>query len=319
MRLNEALSERFGVPEAVRLVTPAVFSGGGYLIKSDVDFARLGRLLSKSAAVPEEEWYAIEEEDLAAAEESIAHRYETLSPLLVLGNGLIDGVNPCAFATIIFLLSYLQMTRRSPNQIAAVALAFISAVFLAYFLLGLGLAAVISQIMFLEKAGIFLNWGMAFFAFVIMVLSIRDGIRCLHGRLEDMTLQLPDFLKRGIRTVIRTGARQSHFVIAAFLVGIIVSFLELACTGQVYAPTIGFIVKTRGPSAGVIGMLTLYNSAFVFPLFVIFLFAYFGMKSETLTAALRRHAALVKFCTAGLFLILVLFFLFGDAFLAAIS
>jgi hypothetical protein len=42
------------------------------------------------------------------------------------------------------------------------------------------------------------------------------------------------------------------------------------------------------------------------------------MKSEALTVALHRHAALVKFCTAGLFLVLVLFFLFGDIFLAAI-
>jgi HEAT repeat protein/thioredoxin-related protein len=318
MRLNEALSERFGVPEAVRLVTPAVFSGGGYLIKSDVDFARLGRLMSKSTAVPEEQWYAIEEKDLAAAEESIARRYESLTLLLTVGFGLIDGVNPCAFATIIFLLSYLQIARRSPNQIAAVALAFIAAVYLAYFFLGLGLASLISEIMFLEKAGKFLKWGMAFFAFIIMTLSIRDGIRCLHGRIEDMTLQLPDFLKRGVRTVIRTGARQSHFVIAAFVVGIIVSFLEFACTGQTYLPTIGFILEARGPSAGVLGMIALYDAAFVLPLFIIFLLAYFGMKSEALTVALHRHAALVKFCTAGLFLVLVLFFLFGDIFLAAI-
>ena len=66
----------------------------------------------------------ITEEDLKAAEEAIYKRFETISWTAVLGAGVLDGVNPCAFVTIVFLLSYLALMKYSRKDIALVGLSF---------------------------------------------------------------------------------------------------------------------------------------------------------------------------------------------------
>ena len=88
---------------------------------------------------------------------------------------------------------------------------------------------------------------------------------------------------------------------AAFLAGVAISLLELACTGQVYGPTLLYVMKAGLSRRGVVAYLLLYNVAFVVPLAVVFGGAYGGLRSERLTGWLRRRAALVKFATAALF------------------
>ena len=231
---------------------------------------------------------------------------------LVLGAGLLDGINPCAFATIIFLLSYLQVARRSPKEILMVGIAFIAAVFLAYFSIGLvfhGLVEWLSEQTGFHWIRTGMTWLFAGFALLVAILSLRDGIRASRGNLQDMTLQLPGFLKTRIRGVIRKGARSRSFVIAAFLSGIVISFLELACTGQVYAP---IVFKIQQGSLDAVRYLLFYNLAFITPLVIIFLLAYRGMTSATLIKFQEKHTATVKFATAALFLLLTLVILFGD-------
>jgi cytochrome c biogenesis protein CcdA len=234
---------------------------------------------------------------------------------VVLIAGLEDGVNPCAFATIIFLLSYLQVARRRPREILQVGAAFIAGVFLAYFAMGLGLIEAVAQlqkVLHLEWLRRVVNWSLAGFSLVIMVLSVRDGILCLRGRLQDIALQLPGVLKESIHGVIRRGSRQAHFVIAAFVIGVVISVLELACTGQVYLPTIAYMLQKGQNTHGAIGYLFMYNIMFIAPLVAIFILARFGLTSDALTRFLQKHAAVVKFATALLFLLLFLFFLFGS-------
>jgi cytochrome c biogenesis protein CcdA len=134
---------------------------------------------------------------------------------------------------------------------------------------------------------------------------------CLKGKLEGMTLQLPAFLKERIHWSIRAGARSSRFIIAAFVVGMIVSVIELACTGQVYAPVIYYIIQTGINRTGAMLYLGLYNLAFILPLIIIILLAYIGMRSEALLILLKRNAAAVKFSTALLFLIFFFFLVLG--------
>ena len=308
-RLNEALSERFRVPEPLRLIAPAVFGAGGYVIKADVSFARLAELLTRSAASAPRDWYSIPSEDLARADTAVTSRFHSSFSIgLVAGGGFLDGINPCAFATIIFLLSYLQIARRRPREILWIGLAFVAGVFVAYFGLGLGLAKIVSEARLLRRVGQGLNLAMGILALVVMVLSVRDGILCLRGRMQEMTLQLPSFLKAGIRGVVRRGARSAHFIAAAFAMGVIVSCLELACTGQMYLPIITYMIETGKDVPGAVAYLALYNVAFIVPLLAVFLLAFFGLRAEALTGVMRRHVAFVKFLTAGLMLALLIAF-----------
>jgi cytochrome c biogenesis protein CcdA len=311
MRLAEVLGKRFNLPALKRTVAPAVFSSAGSIVKGDITFDSLGALLARSRYIPGDDWLAVKDEELEEAGKAIEQQYSALSVGLFVGGGLLDGVNPCAFATIIFLLSYLQIAKRDRRQIVQVGAAFIIGVFIAYFVLGLGLIEVVAKINALRFAGRVLNWLLAAFAGVIMILSIRDGFRCLHGDMADMTLQLPEFLKQRIHGVIRTGARHRRYVIGAFVIGVAVSFLELACTGQVYLPMIIYMLKTSSNRAGALGYLALYNLAFILPLVIVFGLAAYGLTSMRLTEWMKKHAAAVKFGTALLFLVLILMLLFG--------
>jgi len=45
--------------------------------------------------------------EVKEAEESMVDRFKSLGLLTIVSPGLIDGINPCAFATLIFFISYL--------------------------------------------------------------------------------------------------------------------------------------------------------------------------------------------------------------------
>ena len=57
--------------------------------------------------------------------------------------------------------------------------------------------------------------------------------------------------------------------------------------------------------------LLLYNTAFIVPLIVVFLLAFFGLRSDALIRFQKKHTALVKVCTGVLFLLLAAFLIFG--------
>jgi len=304
MRLNQVLSSRFRVPPSEQGVTPAIFAGGGYIIRKEFSTDRIGSLIAASAGVPVAEWRAVSDADTDEAARAIEERFAEVSILLLLAYAISDSVNPCAFAAIIFFISYLQVTKRSPRQIAEVSLAFIAAVFVTYLALGFGLGEVIARLGALRWAGAVLNWVMALLTLVLALLSLHDAWLCSRGRMHAMTLQLPGLIKSQMHRVIRTQARQPRFVMAAALTGVAISVLELACTGQAYLPAIHYMLRTGNRVADAAGYLVLYNVAFVAPLFVIFGLAIGGMRSENFVRWLQRHAMMVKLVSATLFLLL---------------
>ncbi len=76
----------------------------------------------------------------------------------------------------------------------------------------------------------------AIFCLVLAVLSIRDYFKTREGKLDDMALKLPDPLRKRINTAVREGRKSSSYYLSAFITGLVVSILELACTGQIYLP-----------------------------------------------------------------------------------
>jgi len=109
-----------------------------------------------------------------------------------------------------------------------------------------------------------------------------------------MALNLPHALRMRINAVIRQGRGARTFIVSSFVTGVVVSFLELACTGQVYLPTIVFVASQPDMRAQAIIMLVLYNLLFILPLAVVFLLTYYGTSSKHLTRFLQERAAAVK-------------------------
>ena len=312
--LNQALCDRFGVPSREQNIAPSLFVQSGFLVRDMITPPELGGLLARAMKQSQDDsWSVLDQPEMAAAKEQVEERYESLTLPIVIGAGLLDGINPCAFATIIFFLSYLQVARRTPREMLMVGIAFILGVFIAYLAAGLALhrvlASLTEQVQGVQK---WLNWIFGGLALLAAALSFRDAWIARQGRAEDMTLQLPAFLKNRIRGVIRSGARARRFVIAAFVAGLIISFLELACTGQVYAPIIYQIQQGRTDA---FGMLVIYNLAFILPLVIIFIAAWAGLKSEALIRFQQRSTATVKILLGLLFLLLAVLMLFGGKWL----
>jgi len=119
-----------------------------------------------------------------------------------------------------------------------------------------------------------------------------------------MTLRIPLRLRQRINRVIREGAQARAFVPVAFVTGFVVSIIELACTGQVYLPTIIFVMGMPEMQGQAFFYLLLYNLAFILPLVVVFGLAYFGTTSEQLGIFINRHTATIKLGTVLMFLVL---------------
>jgi cytochrome c biogenesis protein CcdA len=302
--LFQYLCLRANIPEDRQLVAPTVFVGDVYLVGQEITGSTLEALIQPYLSTGSAEPWAGYEEQKETAEQTIVDRFRSLGFLTVIGAGLIDGLNPCAFATLVFLISYLSARERRGRELLATGAAFTAGVFLAYLGLGLGLLKFLTTIPILNTIG---KWIYGLTMLLCLGLawgSFGDYLKARQGRLQDMSLKLPDYLRQLTRRLIREGSGVTNFVLASFGLGFVVSIVELACTGQVYLPTIIFVLGLPEWRARAALALVIYNLMFIVPLIVVFLLAYFGTTSQQLTGWMTRHAAGVKLGTAVLFLLL---------------
>lgn len=247
-------------------------------------------------------WEAFDQEE---GKSNIIDQFRNISWLTVVIAGLVDGLNPCAFATLIFFISYLTLSGRKGSEVIAVGIAFTLGVFVAYLVIGLGFYKVLDLLgNLLNMIGRWVYGFTALLCITLAVLSFLDVAKARQGNLEDMALNLPKGIRKRINAVIRKGRSTNRYVIGAFATGLVISILELACTGQVYLPTIIFVSSVPELRLRAIFYLIVYNLLFILPLVVVFILAYFGTSSQELTNFLKKHAAAVKIGLGTLFLAL---------------
>jgi cytochrome c biogenesis protein CcdA/thiol-disulfide isomerase/thioredoxin len=304
--LSEWMSERVGVPESHRLTAPTVFIGQDYLLEEQLDARSLEDLLN--AYVPDgAERFWTHWEDVAGeqAEQGIVERFQSLGVFTIVFAGLVDGLNPCAFATLVFFVSYLTISGRKGKDVLSVGAAFTLGVFLAYMLVGVGFYRALDMLGdLLTTLGRWLYALTAIFCLVLAAVSFSDYLKARRGEIGEMTLNLPHRLRMQINAFIRKSRKSSAFVAAAFVTGVVVSFLELACTGQVYLPTIIFVMSVPELKAQALFFLFLYNLLFVLPLVIVFFLAYYGTGAKQFSSFLQQRASTVKLGMAFLFLAL---------------
>jgi len=312
-RLAEALGEVYNVPEAQRMSIPEAFIGGDYLLGMEVNDKNLERLIKKYKDVEATPPWEMARGELKRAEKKIISRFKGLEITTVISAGLLDGVNPCAFVTIVFFISYLAFVGRKGRELLAVGSAFTLAVFITYFIVGLGLLKFVQSLSFMPIVARIVYILTATGALVLAGLSFYDYAKYRESEYEESILKLPGFLHRRIHQAVRTRSRAKNYVLAALVTGFFISLLEFACTGQVYLPTIIFVTKVPALKAKALLYLFFYNLCFILPLVVIFLLAYKGMTSERLTEFWKRRGKGVKLgmgmmflCLAGILLFYIL-------------
>lgn len=247
--------------------------------------------------------------------QELARRFKSVSFVPVLIAALVDGVNPCAFAGMVFLVAGLGLIRKRPFQeVLWSGIAFISGIFLIYFLIGLGLARFMAAIETLGTVSrvIYLLMGSA--TLLLAILSFRDAYKLNDNTSAgaDITLQLPAVLKKLMHRLVSayTGAR--YIIPACFLVGIGISFLEFFCTGQIYLPTIMYMLGVPELKIKAVFYLLLYSLFFILPLGVIFIMLLMGLRSGRIRTFGKNETKVVKIITGGVFLLLsALIFLYA--------
>ncbi|MFC1606996.1 cytochrome c biogenesis CcdA family protein [Candidatus Latescibacterota bacterium] len=300
--LATAMGIQSGVPEDSLMTTPSFFVGEDFVLSGKISQQNLSNLLkkyAKSGARPS--WEFFSDEELAFAESMIMDIFKSLSFFVVAGAGLGDGINPCAFATIIFFISYLTMIKRKGREILLVGFAFAFAVFTTYFLVGLGFFEILGKMVNIAALAKIIYGVTALVCIVFGFLSIGDYFKVRAGKVEDMSLQLPKFLKKRIHATIREKAKMKSFVIGALIAGFLVSIFELACTGQVYLPTIIFMIENSDSRFIAMRYLLVYNFFFIVPLLVVFGIVFMGVSSNTIAKYMEARVGLVKIVLAFVF------------------
>ncbi len=300
--LAEALGELYKMPEEERLLVPVIFLGDDYLFRSAITFDNLEKLIQKNLTtntIPP--WEKVKEKDLTA-QERLIDRFQSFGLATVAVSGLIDGINPCAFASIIFFISYLTLINRKGREILWVGGMFTLSVFLTYFLIGNGALKMITSLSFLPLVRKIFVLVTAALALVLGVVSLYDYLQFKRkGTTKDAKLQLPSFLKNMIHSAIRKNVRLGNYILMAAVTGFIVSLLELACTGQIYLPTIMFISTIPDLKVNALFYLLFYNLMFVVPLVLVFSFTYWGATSAQWAALTQKNFGKIKIAMTLMF------------------
>ncbi|MCE5248943.1 hypothetical protein LLG96_01855 [bacterium] len=302
--LAAALGLKTGVPEQKIMSTPVFFIGRDFVLAHDISREKLSGLVKTySAQGSGAVWEQFDEQELKHAEGIIKERFRSFGILAVALAGLGDGINPCAFATILFFVSYLGMIGRKGRDILIVGFSFAFAVFITYFLVGLGFFYVLRSIVNIAILAKIIFGGTAVLCIVFGFLSIADYFKARAGNTAGMSLQLPTFLKKRIHATIRDKVRMKSMVAGAIIVGFLVSILEFACTGQVYLPTISFMVSMEGFQIRAIFLLLMYNLFFIAPLLAVFGIVYKGVSSQSIAKIMETRVGTVKLMLAAVFFV----------------
>lgn len=249
-------------------------------------------------------------EDVVASRE-MEERLERFSFFVVVSAGLIDGINPCAFVVLLFLVSYLYFVGREKIEILLAGLFFSLGIFIAYLILGTGLLEMVGY--FERVSNIFrlvFYPLMTLLTGLLAVLSVVDFFRMRYGNKEPV-LQLSKGLKRSTHSIIRKYARSRAIWMGAFVAGLIISLVEFMCTGQIYLPTIVYLIKNTTRTMEAMGYLIIYNLGFIVPIIGITLLAYFSSSVKKIQDFMteKKAASTVKLVMAGLFVVFFVFML----------
>ncbi len=173
----------------------------------------------------------------------------------VITTGLIDSVNPCAFAVILLLLAFLFTTRQSRSRILQLGLVYIGMIFLVYFAIGLGILRAVrlsNDPHFVARAG----------SFILIGLGALNLIEYFFPKFP-IKLHMP--VAAGVKT---NEWLKKATVPATVGVGVLVGLCTFPCSGGVYVSIITLLNAKTTLGWGV-GYLALYNVIFVLPLLII--------------------------------------------------
>ena len=307
--LAESLLDVAGIERSRVAYAPGMLVGGTYLDPGGMTWPDdISAALDDCAISGSPDLIAMAEELPEHTLEAVPEPLRNWSIASIVGAGLLDGINPCAFATLVFFLAYLGAGGMSGRRMLLVGLLFAAGVFVIYFAFGLG---TLHALLVLEAFPVVRQCLYGLIAIVWLVLagvSLQDYRRLLAGDAAGVRLQLPGIAKQRAHQAIRQALRSSLVAPAAFAAGAVVSVMEIACTGQVYVPALIYMSSISETRSAAIGWLLLYDLMFIAPLLCLLGLSLAGASSKRLAKLAERQAGRTKLLMAVFFVLCAAFF-----------
>lgn len=225
----------------------------------------------------------------------------TTNPVKFLGvmipAALGDSINPCAFAVMLLLLSTILSKTKSKKKAIASGFLFSFAIFVSYFLIGIGVFRV------LDYANV-TTW----FKRVVGGLGILLGLANLKDFFwygEGFLMEVPLSWRPTMMKLIKTAVSP----LGSFFIGILVSLFLLPCSSGPYV-FILTLLKSESIEMSwlAVGYLVLYNLIFILPMLVITFLVGTGQSNiEKLAKLKNKNTRYIHLLTGLLMLILWLY------------
>ncbi len=210
---------------------------------------------------------------------------------IIISAAIVDAINPCAFAVLIILMTAaLAITNK--KKALKFGLAFAAAIYISYFLMGLGLLSIL-QVSGLSHTFYII---VTVLAVIVGLLNVKDYFWYGKGFLMEVPLSWRPAMKK-----ILQGATTPF---GAFIAGFAVSLFELPCTGGPYIVILGLLAKEVTRSTGILYLL-LYNLVFISPLIILSLIIYKGMATTSILEEIRQKRIRLLHLIAGLLMLVI--------------
>jgi cytochrome c-type biogenesis protein len=203
----------------------------------------------------------------------------TLSVPAIIGAGILDGFNPCAFGVLILFATFAlglasrqslglgdsdggSSIKAASRTVLGLGAFFVAGVLVTYFLLGLGLLTVVAT--FTHFGGNHLPSRIA------ALIAVGLGLWMLRDVfLPDVSwkLEAPHALHGRMRDWARSTSR-----LALFGGGVLIGLCTVPCSGAVYLGVVA-LLSTNGTVGAGLGGLILYNLAYITPLVALLVLA----------------------------------------------
>lgn len=231
----------------------------------------------------------------------LPHTISEVSLWIITCAGLVDAINPCALAVLLILLGGLMVFKEQGRRRVLVSgFAFIAALYLAYFLLGLGLVS------FLQLSGLatVFHRFIGGLAIVVGLLNIKDFIWYGGG---GFVMEIPRTWRPAMQKLLLKVSSPG----GAFLTGLVVTLFELPCTGGPYLFVLG-LLSHRLSRLEIVPLLLYYNLVFVSPLIFLTLGIYFGYASVEKAIDWKERNLRLLHLLAGLLMLGLGIWVFGS-------
>ena len=186
---------------------------------------------------------------------------------IIITTALVDSINPCAIGVLILLISTLMVIHNERKKMFLVGTIYILAVYITYFLAGIGLLLFIQRLNIAQPLSIIVGG----LVIILGLIEIKDFFWYGKGISLSIAPRYVNYIEKRAKKLT---------ILGAIVFGAFVAAVELPCTGGPYLAITTWIAQSNVIPIKALIYLLVYNFIFVLPLIIILLLVYFGAKIQ---------------------------------------